>query len=93
MAQQEVHNGGAAKGAVIDALVFTTIKPQLLVEVPKVSDAIQFYKAAFGAEELCRTKHPKRKADQELPLVPSAQLKLDGSTFLVSDLTDDSTAP
>ncbi|XP_041012543.1 uncharacterized protein LOC121255990, partial [Juglans microcarpa x Juglans regia] len=68
-------------------------KPQLLVEAPKASNAIQFYKAAFGTEELGRTMHPKRKADQELPLILSTQLKLGGSTFLVSDLTDDSTAP
>ncbi|XP_040993118.1 uncharacterized protein At5g48480 [Juglans microcarpa x Juglans regia] len=93
MAQQEVHNGVAPKGAVTDALVFTAVKPQLLVEAPKASDAIQFYKAAFGAEELGRTLHPKRKADQELPLILSAQMKLGGSTFLVSDLTDDSAAP
>lgn len=93
MAHQEVHNGGAVKAAVTDSVVFTAVKPLLLVEAPKASDAIQFYKSAFGAEELGRTMHPKRKAEQELPLILSAQLKLGGSTFLVSDLTDDSVTP
>ncbi|KAK9281961.1 hypothetical protein L1049_004870 [Liquidambar formosana] len=86
---QEVQNGGAEKAAV----TFTAVKPQLLVEAPKANDAVQFYKAAFGAEELSRTMHPKRKADQELPLILSAQLKLGSSIILVSDLVDDSAAP
>ncbi|XP_030454653.1 uncharacterized protein At5g48480 [Syzygium oleosum] len=89
MAQQEVLNGGAAKKAV----VFTAVKPRLAVEAPKAGDAIEFYKSAFGAEELGRTFYPKRKAEQELPLVLSAQLALAGTTILVSDCTDDSAAP
>ncbi|XP_054784579.1 uncharacterized protein At5g48480 [Prosopis cineraria] len=93
MAQQEVQNGGAEKAAV-DAVSFTAVKPQLLVEAPKANDAVQFYKAAFGAEEVGRTTHPKRKAEQELPLILSAELKLAGFTILVSDLTaDDSATP
>lgn len=91
MAQQEVQNGGAEK--VAEAVAFTAVKPQLLVEAPKASDAVQFYKAAFGAEEAGRTLHSKRKAEQELPLILSAELKLAGSTILVSDLADDSAAP
>ena len=92
MAQQEVSNGGAEKGAA-SPVSFTAVKPQLLVEAPKANDAVQFYKAAFGAEELGRAMHPKRKAEQEVPLILSAQLKLGGSTILVSDLADDSAAP
>lgn len=72
---------------------FTALKPQLVVEAPKANEAILFYKAAFGAEELGRTLHPKRKADQELPLILSAQLSLAGSTILVSDLADPSETP
>ncbi|KAI4354182.1 hypothetical protein L6164_003074 [Bauhinia variegata] len=90
MAQQEIENGGAEKVAA--AVSFTVVKPQLLVEAPKANDAVQFYKAAFGAEELGRTLHPKRKAEQELPLILSAELKLGGSTILISDLADDSAA-
>ncbi|XP_030547833.1 uncharacterized protein At5g48480 [Rhodamnia argentea] len=89
MAQQEVLNGGATEKAV----AFTAVKPQLVVEAPKAGDAIEFYKSAFGAEELGRTFHPKRKAEQDLPLVLSAQLVLAGTTILVSDCTDDSAAP
>ncbi|KAI3418279.1 VOC domain-containing protein [Psidium guajava] len=89
MAQQEVLNGGVAEKAV----AFTAVKPQLMVEAPKAGDAIEFYKSAFGAEELSRTFHPKRKAEQDLPLVLSARLVLAGTTILVSDCTDDSAAP
>ena len=92
---QEVQNGGAEKAAACEAVVlFTAVKPRVLVEAPKANDAVQFYKAAFGAEELGRTMHPKRKAEQELPHVLSAQLKLGGSTILVSDVcVDDSATP
>lgn len=91
-AQQEVQNGGGAE-KVADVVSFTAVKPQLFVEAPKANDAVQFYKAAFGAEEVSRTVHPKRKAEQELPLVLSAELKLAGFTILVSDRADDSDDP
>ncbi|KAK9993097.1 hypothetical protein SO802_022800 [Lithocarpus litseifolius] len=100
MAQQEVTNGGSEKktggGNDIMEVIevkFTALKPQLAVEAPKANEAILFYKAAFGAEELGRTLHPKRKADQEHPLILSAQLSLAGSTILVSDLADPSETP
>lgn len=93
MAEVEVQNGGAAEKAA-PALEFTAVKPQLLVEAPKANDAVQFYKSVFGAVEAGRTSHPKRKAEQETPLILSAELKLAGSTILVSDIiADDSTAP
>ena len=88
MALEEGQNGGAEKVAV--EVSFKSFKPQLFVEAPKANDAVQFYKTAFGAVETCRTTQPKRKADQELPHIVSAQLQLAGSTFLVSDLSDDS---
>ncbi|KAF7825876.1 Glyoxalase-like domain containing protein [Senna tora] len=90
MAQQEVQNGGAEKVASAGAVTFTAVKPQLLVEAPKANDAVQFYKAAFGAEEVGRSLHPKRKAEQETPLVLSAELQLGGFTIFVSDLPVDS---
>ncbi|XVF81285.1 hypothetical protein PTKIN_Ptkin15bG0143300 [Pterospermum kingtungense] len=88
MAQQEVQNGGAEKVAA--AVKFSAMKPQLMVEAPKAADAVQFYKTAFGAVEAGRTVYPKRKADQELPHILSAQLELAGSTIVVSDIADDS---
>lgn len=88
MAQEEVQNGGLQKAAV--EVAFTAVMPQLVVEAPKASDAVQFYKAAFGAVETGRTTHPKRKAEQELPHVISAQLKLAGSTIIVADLAENS---
>lgn len=89
MAQQGVQNGD---GAEAKAVSFTAVKPQLVVEAPKASDAISFYKAAFGAEEVSRSLHPKRKADQELPLILSSQLLLAGTTILISDGSDDCAA-
>ncbi|KAE8699565.1 EPIDERMAL PATTERNING FACTOR-like protein 9-like [Hibiscus syriacus] len=88
MAQEEVQNGGAEKVA---AVKFTALKPQLMVEAPKAVDAVQFYKSAFGAVEVGHTVHPKRKAEQELPHILSAQLELAGSTILVSDIVENST--
>ncbi|KAL4558516.1 hypothetical protein LXL04_036717 [Taraxacum kok-saghyz] len=74
-------------------VTFTGLKQHLFVEASKANDAVAFYKAAFGAEELNRVNHPKRKSDEELPLLLSAEIKLGSSTILVSDLADDSTAP
>lgn len=82
-------NGAKAASPV----VFTAVKPWLVVEAPKANDAVLFYKAAFGAEEVSRVNDPKRKAEQELPLIRSAELKIGSSLFVVSDLTDDSSSP
>ncbi|XP_019058667.1 PREDICTED: uncharacterized protein At5g48480-like [Tarenaya hassleriana] len=86
MAQEEDANGASAEKTV----TFTAVKPQLTVEAPKAADAIQFYKSAFGAVECGRSLNPKRKADQELPHILSAELQLAGFAFLVSDATGDS---
>lgn len=86
MTQEDVQNGSAAAKTV----TFLAAKPQLFVEAPKANDAVLFYKAAFGAEEVSRAVHPKRKAEQEIPLVLVAELKLGSSSILVSDLVDDS---
>ncbi|XP_050204277.1 uncharacterized protein At5g48480 [Mercurialis annua] len=88
MAHQEGQNGDSDTAAA--AVVYTAVKPQLLVEAPKANDAVQFYKAAFGATETRRTTQPKRKADQELPHIISAQLLLAGVSIFVSDISDDS---
>ncbi|CAK7349444.1 unnamed protein product [Dovyalis caffra] len=88
MAQEEGHNGGVEKADV--EVSFKALKPQLFVEATKANDAVQFYKAAFGAVETCRNTQPKRKAEQELPHIISAQLQLAGYTFVVSDLAEDS---
>ncbi|KAL8531105.1 hypothetical protein ACS0TY_007932 [Phlomoides rotata] len=88
--EEEAQNGtGAENGLKALPLVFAAVKPWLVVEAPKANDALQFYKAAFGAEEVSRVNHPKRKAEQEIPLLLSAELKLGSSTIVISDLTDD----
>ncbi|XP_027336902.1 uncharacterized protein At5g48480 [Abrus precatorius] len=90
MAQQDAQNGVSENVA---AVSFVAVKPQLLVEAPKANDAVQFYKAAFAAEEVGRTLNPKRKAEHELPLILSAELKIAGSSFLVADIVGDSALP
>ncbi|XP_074316227.1 uncharacterized protein At5g48480 [Silene latifolia] len=97
---QEVQNGAAADNgtttvttvtptAETTAVTFSSFKTQLVVEAPKAADAVAFYKAAFGVEEVNRLMHPKRKAEQEQPLVLSADLKLASAIFSVSDSIDE----
>lgn len=83
MTQEEVANGATVE----KAFTVSALKTQLIVEAQKVSDAVTFYKSVFGAVETGHSLYPKRKADQELPHVLSAELKLAGSTFVVSDVT------
>uniref|UniRef100_A0A0D6R282 VOC domain-containing protein n=1 Tax=Araucaria cunninghamii TaxID=56994 RepID=A0A0D6R282_ARACU len=91
MAQVEngKENGGAAAvagAAVVDkALSYSVLRPHLIVEAPRAADAIQFYKRAFGAEEVAKSLHPKRKADQELPLILHAHLKFGAAEVMVCD--------
>ncbi|CAN6849651.1 unnamed protein product [Brassica oleracea] len=81
MAQEDVAT------VVEKSVTFTAYKPQLIVESQKVGDAVAFYKAVFGAEETGHSLYPKRKADQELPHLVSAELRLAGTTVLVSDVS------
>ncbi|EHA8588866.1 hypothetical protein COCNU_scaffold006944G000010 [Cocos nucifera] len=83
---QEGEGNGAAPASII------AFKPQLLVPAMKADEAVQFYKAAFGAEELKRMNQPKRKAEQEVPLILCAELKIGSSSLLVCDQTEDDSA-
>ncbi|KAE9617961.1 hypothetical protein Lal_00037937 [Lupinus albus] len=91
MAQQDAQNGGSDSASA--TVSFSSLKPQLFVEAPKANDAVLFYKSAFGAEEVSRSLNPKRKAEHELPLILSAELKIAGSTVIVADITDDTASP
>ncbi|KAL6000289.1 hypothetical protein ACLOJK_023984, partial [Asimina triloba] len=95
MAQEhgDVANGGGSENGSSKTVSFFCLKPQLFVPAPKAADAIQFYKSAFGAEELKRIHHPKRKAEQEQPIIISAELKLGSSVFIVADYLDDNSKP
>ncbi|KAK1258350.1 hypothetical protein QJS04_geneDACA009278 [Acorus gramineus] len=73
----------AARAAVV------SVKTRLMVPEGKSDEAVKFYKAVFGAEELNRISYPKRKADQELPLIICADFKIGSSVFQVCDKTDD----
>ncbi|CAF2144083.1 hypothetical protein HID58_007403 [Brassica napus] len=86
MAQEDVAS------VVEKSVTFTAYKPQLIVESQRVGDAVAFYKTVFGAEETGHSLYPKRKADQELPHLVSAELKLAGTTVVVSDVSVNSNA-
>ncbi|CAH9137313.1 unnamed protein product [Cuscuta epithymum] len=85
---EESQNGGAKNGAA-KAVTFSALKPHLFVEGSKASDAVQFDKTAFGAEEVSLVMKTKRRAEQEVPLILYAELKLGSTVFLVSGLTED----
>ena len=48
-------------------------------------DAVSFYKVAFSAKEVSLTFQPKRKAEQVVPLLKSAELELGRCSIFVSD--------
>lgn len=81
MAESDVQNGGGAE----KTLSFKAFKPELLVEAPKASDAVVFYKAAFGAEEVNRTLHRNARLSKKLLLSspPSSVFPLSRSLSLM----------
>ncbi|XP_050365091.1 uncharacterized protein At5g48480 [Argentina anserina] len=80
MADQEVQNGGAVKAATVAFDLVSVLE----VEAPKAEEAVQFYKEVFGAVEVERGANPKRKADQEQPLI-HVLLKFGSGKVLVVD--------
>ncbi|KAK1353096.1 Early tobacco anther 1 [Heracleum sosnowskyi] len=90
MTEEAVKNGDAHNGnSNTKTVSFSALKPQLFVEQGKVGDAVHFYKAAFGAQEISHGTQSKRKADQELPSLISAELKLGSSIFIISEHSSD----
>ncbi|KAL8106542.1 hypothetical protein AgCh_023343 [Apium graveolens] len=86
MAEEAVKNGDSHNGnSNTKTVSFSAFKPQLFVEDGKVGDAVHFYKAAFGAQEVIHFTQTKRKPDQELPSLISTQLKLGSTIFIVSE--------
>jgi uncharacterized glyoxalase superfamily protein PhnB len=83
---EEAQNGSSA-GVVVSGMSL-----QVSVPASKAEEAVAFYKAAFGAEEVSRTCCPKRKADQEQPSLLCAEVKIGGTSFLICGNLDDSTA-
>ncbi|KAG6540131.1 hypothetical protein Mapa_018516 [Marchantia paleacea] len=86
-ATDHVENGSRNKGH--HAVSFSHVKPHLVIQAPKAAEAIVFYKAAFGAEEVTKTVHAKRKAEQEQPLILHAHLKFGDTEILIFDETEE----
>ncbi|KAL8055701.1 hypothetical protein ABFX02_04G072600 [Erythranthe guttata] len=89
-AEEVVVAAGNGSTAAAPRVVFTSGKPWLAVEPPRAIDAVEFYKAAFGAEEVGRVAHAKRKAEQDLPLILAAELKIGSFVFVVSNFIEGS---
>ncbi|KAG0456094.1 hypothetical protein HPP92_023882 [Vanilla planifolia] len=89
MAQEAAVSVEHSNGEGVKTVSFTSFKPQLVLPASKAEEALQFYKAAFGAEELSRVYRPKRKAEQELPLIAYAELRIGASSLLICDQSDD----
>nr|ABK22759.1 unknown [Picea sitchensis]ABR16723.1 unknown [Picea sitchensis]ACN40534.1 unknown [Picea sitchensis]ACN41042.1 unknown [Picea sitchensis] len=87
-----VAENGKGNGAAAKLPTFSTLKPHLIVEAPHAADAISFYKRVFGAEEIAKSHHPKRKADQELPLILHAHLKFGSAEVMVCDEAEEAGA-
>lgn len=95
MAQENVSTvaeNGKGNGVAAELPKFSLLKPHLIVEAPHAADAVSFYKSVFGAEEIAKSLHPKRKADQELPLILHAHLKFGSAEIMVCDETEEAGA-
>ncbi|KAF8659598.1 hypothetical protein HU200_058352 [Digitaria exilis] len=79
----------AAPAAVPAAAVFTGLKVQVTVPAGRAEEAVAFYKAAFAAEEVSRSTHPKRKGDGEEAALLCAELKVGAATLVVCDQAGD----
>ncbi|XP_062203523.1 uncharacterized protein At5g48480 [Phragmites australis] len=79
----------AAVPAATAAAVFTGLKVQVTVPAGRAEEAVAFYKAAFAAEEVARSTHPKRKGEGEQPALLCAELKVGAATLLVCDQAGD----
>ncbi|KAJ4795062.1 Glyoxalase/bleomycin resistance protein/dioxygenase [Rhynchospora pubera] len=82
---EEATNGASAGVAISGVFV------QVSVPASKAEEAVTFYKAAFGAEEVRRSSCSKRKADQEQPALLCAELKIGSASFLICGQIEDST--
>ncbi|CAL4907048.1 unnamed protein product [Urochloa decumbens] len=92
MAAEVATNGSevlAAPAAVPASAVFTGLKVQVTVPAGRAEEAVAFYKAAFAAEEVSRSTHPKRKGDGEEAALLCAELKVGAATLLVCDQAGD----
>lgn len=80
-----VENGAALKQQPVIPIAYGVVKPYLLIPAPKAAEALAFYTKAFGAEEVEKIFVPKRKAEQEEPLIRHAHLRFGETDIFVAD--------
>jgi uncharacterized glyoxalase superfamily protein PhnB len=85
----EVATNGSEVPAAAAAVVFTVLKVQVTVPAGRAEEAVAFYKAAFAAEEVSHSTHPKRKGEGEEAALLCAELKVGAATLLVCDQAGD----
>ncbi|KAL8252443.1 hypothetical protein R6Q59_036136 [Mikania micrantha] len=68
-----------------DIVISPALMQQVFVEASKANDFVAFYKSAFGAEELIRTSHPIRKANQDLLLLLLMLIMLGSTWYYIYD--------
>ncbi|KAH6783625.1 hypothetical protein C2S52_008584 [Perilla frutescens var. hirtella] len=62
--------------------------PWQVVEAPKTNGIVLFSNETFGEKEVSHFNHLKRKAEQELHLTLSVELKIRSSIIVITNLTD-----
>ncbi|KAH6783626.1 hypothetical protein C2S52_008585 [Perilla frutescens var. hirtella] len=67
--------------------------PWQVVEAPKTNGIVLFSKETFREKEVSHVNHLKRKAEQELHLILSVELKIGSSIIVITNLTGDSFSP
>lgn len=80
-----------AAGGSSSSMTTTVAAPQLFMKAPNAQEAAEFYKAAFGAQEVKRCLLPHKKA--HLPPLFCSVLKIGSSVIVVCDQADDSEPP
>lgn len=80
-----VENGGALKQQPVVPITYGSVTPYLMIQAPKAAEALAFYKKAFGAEEVEKVFVPKRKAEQEEPLIRHAHLRFGETNIFLAD--------
>ncbi|XP_078434531.1 lactoylglutathione lyase / glyoxalase I family protein [Wolffia australiana] len=95
MAEAQIEAGGDAvelngSAEVANVVVFHSLKLQLAVPAQKAEEAVEFYKKAFGAVEVFRVSGPKRKADQEIPSLHLAEIKIGSAFLIICERSEDS---
>ncbi|CAM6093719.1 unnamed protein product [Calypogeia fissa] len=83
--ESHVENGALLKQQPVVPITYGLVTAYLLIQAPKAAEALVFYKKAFGAEEVDKIYSPKRKAEQEEPLIRHAHVRIGETNIFLAD--------